>query len=126
MLSDKIKLGDTISLYLNDNLIAKGVLWINAPIPLGRFYKRVYNVELNHPSNDDDDIYEDAIVIKDEKNFDNLIVLTLEGNSHKLFYWSDLLNENQNFKYKIIEKNDCLKIIHKDIMLLEVNLHKRE
>lgn len=120
--NNKIKLGDTISLFLNEKFIARGVLWINAPIPLGRFYNRIYGNEKHCNS---EDIYENAIVIKDEKNFDNLIVLTLENNDFKLFLWNDLINDDNHFNYRIIKESDCLEIIHDDITLVEVNLHKR-
>lgn len=118
MINKKFKIGDSISLFLKGDLIVKGIVYIFGSIPVSRFYLR--KNKITNGSHLLDDVYEDALVIIDDKNSDNLVVLTLEPNDCKLFIWNDVFDYKKDFNFKKINEPESLKIIHNEVILTEI------
>ncbi len=123
MLEKKFKVGDSVCMYYNNNIIAKGIIYIYGSIPLEKFYIRKYgfNSKKNYDINNINDVYEDAIVLIDNNNSEKLIVLTLEDNDHKLFVWNDVFDMDRDFKYEKIPDLNMVKIVHNDAILTEIS-----
>ena len=66
------------------------------------------------------DIYEEAIVVIDDKNVENLVVLTLENNDYKFFVWNDLLNEKKKLSYMKISDFSKVSIMSDNVTLTEI------
>lgn len=116
MISKEFNVGDTVSLFIDNQLITKGIVYIFGAIPMNKFYNKIYN----HSGGEyEADTYEDALVLIDHKNNSNLMVLTLQDNDHKLFRWNDVFEED-NMKYEKIESLNNLKIIKDSTILTEI------
>lgn len=110
------KVGDSICLFYNNHLVVKGIIYIMGSIPIERFYAKKYK-KTNHHFND---LYEDAIVIIDDKNSENLVVLTLESDDHKLFVWNDIFDVNKEFNYQSVPNLDNISIKRNEVFLTEI------
>ena len=116
MLLKNYKVGDSICLYYNNNLVVKGIIYIMGQIPLERFYEKLYNKQGEYFN----DLYEDAIVIIDNKNSENLVVLTLEDKDNKLFVWNDVFLSNKKFNYESVPNLENISIKRNDVVLTEI------
>lgn len=116
MLLKNYKVGDSICLFYNNNLVVKGIIYIIGSIPIERFYAKKYG-KSNHYFNDQ---YEDAMVIIDDRNSENLVVLTLESDDYKLFVWNDVFDNSKEFSYKSIPCLDNISIKRNDVVLTEI------
>lgn len=124
MISNRFKIGDSVSVFNSGTFLFKGVIYILGQIPLGKFYERQRKLNIDGRCNYlpimPDDIYESAMVVIDDKNAENLIVLTMENDDYKLFIWNDLIKKNQLFKYERILNKDQINIIPDDVLLTEM------
>lgn len=121
MLEKNFKIGDSVSLHYENNLIAKGIVYIYGSIPVEKFYLRKYSSFNNkYDINNVNDIYEEALVLIDNNNSEKLIVLTLENDDHKLFIWNDVFDMEKDFKYQKIPNLSLVKIVPNDAILTEI------
>lgn len=121
MLNKNFNVGDTVSLYYNDNLIAKGIIYIYGSIPVEKFYLRKYSSFNNkYDINNVNDIYEDALVLIDNNNAEKLIVLTLENDDYKLFVWNDIFDAEKDFKYQKIPDLKSISLVPNEAILTEI------
>jgi hypothetical protein len=121
MLNKNFKVGDSVSLYYDNNLIAKGIIYIYGSIPIEKFYLRKYSSFNNkYDINNMNDVYEDALVLIDNNNAEKLIVLTLENDDHKLFVWNDIFDNDKDFKYQKIPNLSSINIVHNEVILTEI------
>ena len=123
MLGKKFKVGDSVSMYYGNNLIAKGIIYIYGSIPVEKFYLRKHGQRLGmeYHFSTFNDVYEDALVLIDNNNSEKLIVLTLEKNDHKLFVWNDVFDMEKDFKYEKIPDLSSIQIVHNDAILTEIS-----
>lgn len=116
MISKEFSVGDTVSLYIQNDFITKGIVYIFGAIPMNKFYNKIYN---NVGDEFEADTYEDALVLIDHKNNSDLIVLTLEKDDHKLFTWNHVF-EGGGMEYKKIDSLKDLKIVKDSTVLTEI------
>lgn len=112
----KLKVGDTISLVLNGRNLTSGIVYINASIPMGKFYSKQFGAKTNEYSND---VYEDALVLIDNKNPGTLTVLTLEDGNNKFFRWNDVFEEGK-MDYLTIRGVEEMKVEFESSLLTEM------
>jgi hypothetical protein len=122
MINTKFKVGDTVSLHVNDNFIIKGIVYINGTIPMGKFYKKHFSTNdiYDRYQVTYDDVYESALVIIDDKNAESLFVITLENNEYNLFVWNDLIYREKNFSYQQFTGRDKISIVPDSATLTEI------
>jgi hypothetical protein len=116
-----LNIGDTISIFYHNNLLVKGIVYILGSIPVTKLYAKQYDNTLLKDYSYQNDIYEEAIVIIDDKNAENLVVLTLENNDYKFFVWNDLLNEKKKLSYMKIANLSNVSIMSDSVILTEIN-----
>lgn len=116
MIYNEFSVGDTVSLFIKNEFITKGIVYIFGAIPMNKFYNKIYN---NLGDEFEADTYEEALVLIDHKNNSNLIVLTLQNNDHKLFIWNHVF-EYDRMSYKKIESLEGLKIVKDTTLLTEI------
>lgn len=121
MINKKIEIGDTVSVYNNDNLLIRGIVYIYGSIPLDKFYNKVFLDTKQEYYSMNSDVYEDALVIIDDKNADKLFVLTLENDDYKYFVWNDLIYNDKNFKFERVANLNNLKIVSDNATLTEIS-----
>jgi len=114
-------IGDTVSIFYQNNLLVKGIIYILGAIPVTKLYARQYNNRLLEDYSYQNDIYEEAIVVIDDKDGENLVVLTLENNDYKFFVWNDLLNEKKKLSYMKIADFSKVNIMSDSVILTEIN-----
>lgn len=122
-INKQYKIGDSVSIYYNQELLVNGIIYIIGSVPMNKFYRRQYGKNLNSPFYDDyeSDTYEDAIVLIDNKNAESLIVITLEENNYKLFNWKDVIeNKSNDFSFINIVDPDKLIILRNPAILTEI------
>lgn len=121
MLNKDFKVGDSVSLYYSNNLIAKGIIYIYGSIPVEKFYLRKYSsFNSKYDINNVNDVYEDALVLIDNSNAEKLIVLTLENDDYKLFVWNDIFDSEKEFKYEKIPDLKLVKLVPNEVILTEI------
>jgi hypothetical protein len=113
-------IGDTVSIFYQDKLLVKGIIHILGSIPVTKFYAKQYHNTLLDDYSYQNDIYEEAIVVIDDKNVENLVVLTLENNDYKFFVWNDLLNEKKKLSYMKISDFSKVSIMSDNVTLTEI------
>lgn len=121
MINKKLEIGDTVSVYNNDNLLIRGIVYIYGSIPLDKFYNKVFLDTKQEYYSMSNDVYEDALVIIDDKNADKLFVLTLENDDYKYFVWNDLIYNDKNFKFERVANLNNLKIVSDNATLTEIS-----
>lgn len=120
MISKNFEVGDTVSIFINNNFVVKGIVYIYGSIPMTKFYYKHHGYNFSDQESDVD-TYEDALVVIDNKNASNLIVLTLEENDHKLFVWNDVFKPfNHILEYQKIPDLSGLQIIRESSILTEI------
>lgn len=112
----KLKVGDTISLVLNERNLVSGIVYINSSIPMGKFYSKQFGAKTNEYTND---VYEDALVLIDNQNPGTLTVLTLEDGNNKLFRWNDVFEEG-NMDYLTVKGVESIKVEFESSLLTEM------
>lgn len=115
-----LNIGDTISIFYKGQLLVKGIIYILSSIPVTKFYAKQYENTLLNDYGYQNDIYEDAIVLIDDKNAENLVVLTLENNDHKFFVWNDLLNEKKKLSFMQITDFSEISMVPDNVILTEI------
>lgn len=121
MTDKNLNIGDTISIFYKDKLLVKGIIYILSSIPVTKFYAKQYENSLLHDYGYQNDIYEEAIVVIDDKNAENLVVLTLENNDHKFFVWNDLLNNEKKLSFMKITDFSKISIMSESVTLTEIH-----
>lgn len=119
MIKKNFKIGDTVSLFCNDKLVVKGIVYIFGSIPIDKFYSRQSGASYKQDSYSD--TYEDALVLIDNKNSENLVVLTLENDDYKLFVWNDIFDMKRDFIYRKIPDLSYVKIVPNEVILTEIS-----
>ena len=114
LMKTKFKVGDTVSLHLSDRHLVSGIVYICSSIPMGKFYSNQFG--RNWAS---DDIYEDALVLIDNRKPGTLTVLTLEGDDNKMFTWSDVF-QPEKADYEKIEEADSISVQYQGSLLTEM------
>lgn len=115
LMKEKLKVGDTVSLSLDGNHLVSGIVYICSSIPMGKFYSKQFgknNIEA-------EDVYEDALVLIDNKRPGTLTVLTLEDEKGKMFVWNDVFLEKETV-FKKIENLDSVSVDYSDSLLTEM------
>ena len=67
-----INIGDTVSIFYQEKLLVKGIIYILGSIPVTKFYAKKYHDTRLGDFSYQNDIYEEAIVVIDDKNVENL------------------------------------------------------
>ena len=114
LMKTKFKVGDTVSLHLSDRHLVSGIVYICSSIPMGKFYSNQFG--RNWAS---DDIYEDALVLIDNRKPGTLTVLTLEGDDNKMFTWSDVF-QPEKADYEKIGEADSISVQYQGSLLTEM------
>ena len=113
-------IGDTVSIFYQNNLLVKGIIYILGSIPVTKLYAKQYDNTLLEDYSYQNDIYEEAIVVIDDKNGEDLVVLTLENNDYKFFIWNDLLNAKKKLSYMKITDFSKVSIMSDNVTLTEI------
>lgn len=116
LMKNKFKVGDTVSLSLEDRHLISGIVYICSSIPMGKFYSKQFGRKCINP----EDIYEDALVLIDNKKPGTLTVLTLEdNNSNKMFVWNDVFQDGKS-TYEDISNIDSIQVDYAGSLLTEM------
>ena len=115
-----INIGDNVSIFYQEKLLVKGIIYILGSIPVTKFYAKKYHDTRLGDFSYQNDIYEEAIVVIDDKNVENLVVLTLEKNDYKFFVWNDLMNEKKKLSYMKISDFSKVSIMSDNVTLTEI------
>jgi len=114
LMKSKFKVGDTVSLHLSDRHLVSGIVYICSSIPMGKFYSNQFG--RNWTS---EDVYEDALVLIDNRKPGTLTVLTLEDKDNKMFIWNDVF-QPEKAEYENIEKADSISVCYHGSLLTEM------
>lgn len=111
----KFKVGDTLSLSMEGKHLVSGIVYLCSSIPMGKFYSKQFGKN----NIDAEDVYEDALVLIDNKRPGTLTVLTLEEEKGKMFVWNDVFLEKETV-YKKIDNIDSVSVDYSDSLLTEM------
>jgi hypothetical protein len=115
LMKSKFKVGDTVSLFLSDRHLVSGIVYICSSIPMGKFYAN----QFGKCSFVAEDVYEDALVLIDNKKPGTLTVLTLEDNDNKIFTWNDVFG-TEKADYQTLSHIDSLRVNYEKSLLTEM------
>ena len=115
LMKGKFKVGDTVSLHLSDRHLVSGIVYICSSIPMGKFYSN----QFGKMGTVAEDIYEDALVLIDNKKPGTLTVLTLEDKDNKMFIWIDVF-QPEKAEYENIEEVDSISVRYHGSLLTEM------
>lgn len=114
-MKNKLKVGDTISLSLENKPLTSGIVYICSSIPMGKFYSNQFGKTREY----NDDVYEDALVLIDNKNPGTLKVLTLQDGDNKLFTWNDVFLQEKT-QYLTVRGISSVKVDYESSLLTEM------
>lgn len=114
-MKDRLKVGDTVSLTIGNSPLTSGIVYICSSIPMGKFYSKQFGKTREY----DDDVYEDALVLIDNKNPGTLKVLTLEEGDNKLFTWNDVFLQ-EKLQYMTVTGVSGVKVDYESSLLTEM------
>lgn len=116
LMKNKFKVGDTVSLHLKDRHLVSGIVYICSSIPMGKFYSNQFGKGDGLRS---EDVYEDALVLIDNKKPGTLTVLTLEDDDNKMFTWNDVFGPGRA-DYQKVDQIDSIRVNYEKSLLTEM------
>jgi hypothetical protein len=112
LMKNKFRVGDTVSLHLSDRHLVSGIVYICSSIPMGKFYAK----QFGKGGMVAEDVYEDALVLIDNRKPGTLTVLTLEERDNKMFTWNDVFEPGKAEYHKINQVDSISVRYHKSLL----------